>query len=91
VCALIDAKTGLWSIWWFDPRNLVVDPPVQGGFKDGVGSFECDDTLNGKPIKVRYRWTEITANSAHWDQAFSPDGGATWEVNWRMDFRRAGT
>ena len=26
--------------------------------------------------------------SAYWEQAFSPDGGKTWEVNWRMDFTR---
>jgi hypothetical protein len=85
-----DATTGLWAIWWIDPRSLVaIDPPVRGGFKDGVGVFECDDTLNGKPIKVRYRWTDIASSSARWEQAFSPDGGATWEVNWRMDFTRA--
>ena len=63
---------------------------MYGGFKDGVGTFTGDDTLEGKPIKVRFRWSEIKANSARWEQAFSPDGGATWEVNWRMQFTRAG-
>jgi len=86
-----DAETGLWSIWWLDGRNPThIDPPVQGGFKDGVGTFEGDDTLRGKPIKVRFRWSAITPASAHWEQAFSPDGGATWETNWTMAFTRAG-
>lgn len=86
-----DPKTGLWAIWWLDGRNPShIDTPVYGGFKDGVGTFTADDTLDGKPIKVRFQWTEMKANSAHWEQAFSPDGGATWEVNWRMQFTRAG-
>jgi hypothetical protein len=84
-----DVKTGLWSIWWLDPRNPTIEPPVMGGFKDGVGTFQNADTLNGRPIVVRYRWTDITPTSAHWQQAFSPDGGATWEPNWEMDFTRA--
>jgi hypothetical protein len=85
-----DAKSGLWSIWWLDARNPgQVDPPVRGRFKDGVGTFTGPDVWDGKPIVVRYEWSKITANSAHWEQAFSPDGGATWETNWRMDFTRA--
>jgi hypothetical protein len=84
-----DAKTALWSIWWLDARNpTVIDPPVRGGFTDGVGTFIGDDTLDGRPIRVRFRWTRITPGAAHWDQAFSPDGGATWETNWDMDFAR---
>jgi hypothetical protein len=85
-----DTKTGKWSIWWLDGRNAEppIDPPVRGGFKDGVGTFEGDDTFNGKPIRVRYTWSEITPTTCHWEQAFSPDGGATWETNWVMDFER---
>ena len=85
-----DAKTRQWSIWWLDERHPdAIEPPVRGGFKDGIGTFSGDDTLNGKPIKVRFEWSKITANSAHWEQAFSPDGGATWEMIWAMDFTRA--
>ncbi len=82
-------ETRLWSIWWLDARSQTLDPPVRGGFADGVGTFEGDDTLRGQPIKVRFRWSEITANSARWEQAFSADGGVNWEVNWWMEFRRA--
>lgn len=85
-----DAKTGQWSIWWLDARTLRIDPPVRGGFKDGVGIFLGDDTLDGRPIKVRFRWSQITPTSAHWEQALSPDDGATWETNWLMDLTRVG-
>jgi hypothetical protein len=84
-----DPKTQTWAIWWLDGRNPhKIEPPVIGNFKNGVGIFEGDDTFNDKPIKVRFTWSRITANSAHWEQAFSPDGGKSWETNWRMDLTR---
>lgn len=86
-----DPKTGQWSIWWLDGRTPSdpLDPPVRGRFVDGVGTFYADDTLRGKPIRIRFIWSNISANGAHWEQAFSPDGGKTWETNWTTDFRRA--
>ena len=85
-----DRGTRLWSIWWLDGRTPSrIDPPVRGGFANGIGSFVGDDTLNGRPIKVRFQWSQVKANSAHWEQAFSPDGGATWETNWLMEFTRS--
>lgn len=85
-----DPATGQWSIWWHDGRfgSGALDSPVVGGFVDGVGTFLADDTLDGRPIKVRFVWSDITRDSARWEQAFSADGGATWEVNWVMTFQR---
>jgi len=85
-----DQATGKWSIWWLDGRYPAsMEPPVRGGFTNGVGEFLGDDVLRDKPIKVRFRWLDITPTSARWEQAFSPDGGRTWEVNWEMAFTRA--
>ncbi len=84
-----DPKTQTWAIWWLDARNLhSIEPPVIGNFTDGVGTFEGDDMFAGKPIRVRFTWSRITAHSAHWEQAFSPDAGKTWETNWVMDLAR---
>jgi hypothetical protein len=84
-----DPATNLWSIWWLDGRNpRSIEPPVVGGFENGVGTFIGDDTFNGKPILVRFIWSHITATTCRWEQAFSPDGGATWEVNWIMESTR---
>jgi hypothetical protein len=85
-----DAKTGLWAIWWLDGRTpeASLEPPVKGRFEQGVGTFYADDTFAGKPIRVRFMWSHITPNSCRWEQAFSPDGGRTWETNWTMEFRR---
>ena len=56
-----------------------MDPPVKGSFHNGVGTFYADDTENGKAIRIRFIWSKITPTSCHWEQAYSPDGGKTWE------------
>jgi hypothetical protein len=85
-----DPATGQWSIWWLDGRtpSANLDPSIKGRFEHGVGTFYADDTLNGRPIRVRFTWSHSSAAACHWEQAFSPDGGKTWETNWTMDFRR---
>lgn len=84
-----DPATRRWAIWWLDSRTAhTIDTPVIGSFDNGVGSFYADESFNGKPIRVRFRWTHTHTASPHWEQAFSPDGGATWEVNWKMRFVR---
>jgi len=86
-----DPKSQTWAIWWLDARDPhMIGAPVIGNFQDGVGTFAGDDTFDGKPIKVRFVWSRISARSAHWEQAFSPDGGKTWETNWVMDLTRVG-
>jgi hypothetical protein len=85
-----DAKTEQWSIWWLDGRypSGPLDPPVQGRFENGIGSFYSDYMDNGKPMRVRYLWSNITSKSARWEQSFSSDGGKTWKSNWIMQFER---
>jgi len=81
-----DATKEQWSIWWIDGRHPShLDPPVVGGFKNGIGAFYADDMFKGKPIRIRFLWTNLTAKP-HWEQAFSDDGGKTWETNWTMEF-----
>jgi hypothetical protein len=55
---------------------------------DGVGEFYDQELWNGRAIYVRFIWSRITANSAHFEQSFSEDGGRTWEVNWITDQTR---
>ena len=87
-----DPRTGRWAIWWLDARNPHrLDEPVMGGFERGVGTFYADDTLNGRPIRVRFRWTDTRAGSPRWEQAFSADAGKSWETNWTMTFVRVAT
>lgn len=86
---VFDPASQLWSIWWLDARRMVMDAPVQGRFDGGTGVFHADDVLDGRPIRVRFTWSDITRQTARWSQAFSADGGDSWETNWVMEFRRA--
>ncbi|HET6174431.1 MAG TPA: hypothetical protein VFD90_17615 [Gaiellales bacterium] len=84
-----DPKTRLWSIYWADSRRPgLLDPPVVGSFADGIGLFEGADVFQGTSILVRFAWSEIDTPGPRWEQAFSADGGQTWETNWIMEFTR---
>ena len=85
-----DPETKQWWIYWADTRRSGrLDPPVVGAFDGDVGIFEGDDTFDGKPIRVRFIWSGVTTPTPRWEQAFSEDGGETWETNWIMEFTRA--
>jgi hypothetical protein len=85
-----DPERKRWSIYWADTRRPgELEPPVFGGFSGDTGVFEGDDTFDGRPIRVRFIWSGVTTPTPRWEQAFSEDGGATWETNWIMDFTRA--
>ena len=87
---LFNPASGLWSIYWMDTVACALFPAVHGHFTDGVGEFYGDDVEQGTPVRVRFRWSEISATGARWEQAFSTDDGATWETNWVMVFTRVG-
>lgn len=86
---VFDPTAQLWSIWWIDGRAPRLQLPVRGRFEGSAGTFVGEDALDdGRPVLVRFTWSDITARSARWDQAFSADGGETWEHNWTMRFGR---
>jgi len=86
-----DPKTREWAIWWLDGRypSGPLGPPVKGRFENGVGRFYADYEQDGKPMRGRFLWSDITPSSARWEQAASGDGGNTWAPNWVMELRRA--
>jgi hypothetical protein len=76
-----------WRLYWANKKVGVLDPPQVGEFKNGVGEFFAQDTVNGKTILIRFRWTNLDS-TPHFEQSFSDDGGKTWEVNWITDQTR---
>ncbi len=74
-----------WTVNFANLRDGRLTPAVIGSFRDGRGSFYGQDSLNGRSIFVRFIITRPTPDSAHFEQAFSVDGGQSWEVNWIAD------
>jgi hypothetical protein len=77
-----------WAIYWASPGNIALVPPMVGKFVDNRGEFYAHETHAGKHIYSRFVWTVISPISARWEQAFSADGGRTWETNWTMDLTK---
>ena len=77
-----------WSIYWSTDMTGTLDVPMIGGFKDGRGEFYSQEVFEGRHIYNRFIWSKVTNLSCQWEQAFSEDGGKTWETNWIMEFER---
>ncbi len=87
---LYDPQSQQWRLYWANSKDGVMETPMIGAFRNGRGEFFDQELLNGRAIYVRFIWSKITANSAHFEQSFSDDGGKTWEVNWITDQTRTG-
>ena len=86
---IFDIGAQEWTVRWVNSTNGVLQPPVRGRFDADGCVLEGPDSDEGRPIIARYIWSDITPATARWTQAFSYDDGATWEINWVMDFTRA--
>jgi hypothetical protein len=88
---LYNPDTHQWNLYWASSKQGVMQtPPMVGGFKNGRGEFYDGELYNDKQIYVRDIWSDITPNSARFEQSFSQDGGKTWEPNWISIFTRTG-
>jgi hypothetical protein len=79
---LYNPQSRQWSLNFANASDGVMTPPTIGEFKDGRGEFYSQETLNGRAILVRFVITQINPDTCKFEQAFSDDGGKTWEENW---------
>jgi hypothetical protein len=87
---LYNPEARQWSLNFANAASGTLTPPVIGEFKNGRGEFYGADTLGARAILVRFVIFDITPDSAKFEQAFSSDGGKTWEVNWVATDTRTG-
>lgn len=87
---LYNPQAGQWSLNYASMANGLLTAPVFGSFDGkGRGAFYGHDMLDGRAILVRFIITQVSPGEAHFEQAYSADGGASWEVNWiAVDTRR---
>ena len=79
---LYDPKARQWTLNWASSEDGTIGTPLIGEFKDGRGEFIDQEPLDGRAILVRHRFSDMTPGSHHFEQAYSGDGGKTWEPNW---------
>ena len=87
---LYNPQTRQWNITFANIKGGEPGPAMYGRFRDGRGEFYNQETLDGRAILVRFIFSDITPNTFAFEQAFSADGGRTWEANWIATFRRTG-
>jgi hypothetical protein len=77
-----------WSIYGSSIKTGMFDPPQIGQFNNKRGEFYAQDTIQGRAVYIRFVWQDVSPASTHFEQAFSADGGKTWETNWIYDGTR---
>jgi hypothetical protein len=78
---LYNPQAHQWSQTFASSSNGMLGSPMIGAFKNGRAVLVGQDTFNDKTILVRGVWSDITRDSHKFEQAFSEDGGKTWETN----------
>ncbi len=85
---LYDPESRQWSMYWSSSADGILQPPVIGSFVNGRGEFYSQESFEGRSIFCRFTCSDITETSCRWEQAFSTDGGKTWETNWIAEMTR---
>jgi hypothetical protein len=85
---LYDPESRQWNIHWASRRDGALGEAMVGSFENGIGEFYNQEELDGRSIFVRFVFSEIMPTSFRLEQAFSEDGGKTWEANWIAEFER---
>ena len=85
---LYDPAHGQWRQYFADSDDGTLDTPSVGRFADGRGVFYSQELYRGRAVLVRGTWSDITRDAHRYEQAFSEDGGKTWEANFIADLTR---
>lgn len=79
---LYDPRARQWSLNFAGKGGGTLATPAVGAFSNGRGEFYNRETLDGRPILVRFVISVVAPDTCRFEQAFSADEGKTWEVNW---------
>jgi hypothetical protein len=86
---LYNPKSQQWNLTFVNSSDGSPEAPLIGEFKSGRGEFFDSETYNGRAIFVRLAWSDFTPTTHHMEQAFSEDGGKSWESNLKVTLTRA--
>ncbi len=89
---LYHPASGQWSLHFANLANGAMTDAMQGAFVNGRGVFYGLDTVAGRRVLVRFLVIPLHPDQWRFEQAYSADGGRTWEDNWiAIDTRSAST
>lgn len=76
---LYNPQAHQWSKVFADSSDGELGQAMVGEFKGGRGEFFDQESYRGRTVLMRAVWSDITANSQHFEESFSADGGKTWK------------
>jgi hypothetical protein len=79
---LYNPQSRQWSLNFANARSGTLGVPSVGEFRNGRGEFISHEDFNGRMVLVRFVITVVDPDTCRFEQAFSDDGGKSWEVNW---------
>jgi len=82
---LYNPQSHQWSMNISSSTAGTLSAPAIGGFEGGRGEFYDQEAYNGRTILVRFEVSVLTPTSCRFEQAFSVDGGKSWELNLVVD------
>lgn len=86
---LYNPQAHQWNLTFATSNVGVLGTPATiGEFKNGRGEFYDQELFNDKAIWVRFTIFSISPDAMQSEQAFSDDGGKTWETNWVNKYTR---
>jgi len=81
-------NTHEWNLDFATPNVGTLGEPGVGQCKNGRCDFFDQEEINGRYVWIRFSIWKISDDSAQSEQAFSDDGGKTWETNWVNKYTR---
>jgi hypothetical protein len=78
--------------WFLDFANAAdgtLGVPMAGVFNNGRVDFYDAEPVGGRSTLVRFALWPTSRETSASEQAFSADGGQTWEVNYKTEYTRA--
>ena len=84
--SVFNPRIGIWQQTWVDTSGNYWH--FTGEFKDGQMEFGTEDTVDGRLVSLRMVFYNISRDELDWNWERSDDGGRTWELRWKLHYRR---
>lgn len=84
--SIFSKEDNRWHQTWVDNTGSYLD--FVGEFTDGKMILSRDGIVEGKAVKQRMIWYDITNEAFVWNWERSDDGGKSWREMWKLEYKR---